>query len=60
MKYEVMWNVERPKQLHSKFYFIDFLGSPVVKTLPSNSGGVSLIPGWGTKIPHVTGCGQKG
>jgi len=24
----------------------------VVKTLPSNAGGMGLIPGWGTKIPH--------
>ena len=26
---------------------------PVVKTLPSNAGGVGLIPGLGTKIPHA-------
>ena len=32
----------------------DFPGSPVVKTLPSNAGGVGLIPGWGTEIPHVS------
>ena len=25
----------------------------MVKTLPSNSGGASLIPGQGTKIPHA-------
>ena len=25
----------------------------------SNSGGVSSIPGQGTKIPHATECGQK-
>ena len=30
-------------------------GSPVVKTLPSNAGGVGLIPGWGAKIPHALG-----
>ena len=29
----------------------DFLGSPVVKTLPSNAGGPGSIPGQGTKIP---------
>ena len=32
----------------------DFLGGPVVKTLPSDAGGLGLIPGWGTKIPHAT------
>ena len=30
----------------------DFPGGPVVKTLPSNAGGVGLIPGQGDKIPH--------
>ena len=30
----------------------DFPGSPVVKTLPSNAGTASLIPGQGAKIPH--------
>ena len=24
----------------------------MVKTLPSNAGGVGSIPGWGAKIPH--------
>ena len=28
----------------------DFLGGPVVKSEPSNAGGVGLIPGWGVKI----------
>ena len=27
----------------------------MVKTLPSNAGGVGLIPGLGTKIPHAVG-----
>ena len=31
----------------------DFPGSPVVKTVPSNAGGVGSIPGWGAKILHV-------
>ena len=31
----------------------DFSGSPVVKTLPSNAGTASLIPGQGAKIPHA-------
>ena len=25
----------------------------------SNAGGEGLIPGWGTKIPYATGCGQN-
>ena len=32
----------------------DFLGSPVVKTLPSNARGVGLIPGLGAKITHAS------
>ena len=32
----------------------DFPGSPVVKTSPSNAGGVSSIPGQETKIPHAS------
>ena len=31
----------------------DFPGDPVIKTSPSNAGGVDLIPGWGAKIPHA-------
>ena len=33
----------------------DFPGGPVVKTLPSNAGGVGSIPGWEAKIPHASG-----
>ena len=32
-----------------------FPGSPVVKTSPSNAGGVDSTPVWRTKIPHVSG-----
>ena len=32
---------------------------PVVKTPPSNAGGMGSIPGQGTKIPHALRCGQK-
>ena len=32
----------------------DFPGSPVVKTSPSNAGGMGLIPGQGAKIPHAS------
>ena len=37
----------------------DFLGSPVVETLPASAGAVGLIPGRGTKIPHASGCSQN-
>ena len=30
----------------------DFPGDPVVKTLSSDAGKMSLIPGLGSKIPH--------
>ena len=30
-----------------------FPGGPVVRTSPSNSEGVGLIPGWGAKISHA-------
>ena len=35
---------------------------PVVQWLRlyvSLAGGMHFIPGWGTNIPHVAGCGQK-
>ena len=32
----------------------DFPGRPVVKTSPSNAGGVGSIPGQGAKIPHTS------
>ena len=32
----------------------------MVKTWPSSAGGVSLIPGQETKIPHAMQHGQKG
>ena len=31
----------------------NFPGGPVVKTLPSNAGGMVSIPGPGAKIPHA-------
>ena len=34
---------------------LDFCGGPVVKNLPSNARDIGLIPGHGTKIPHVSG-----
>ena len=33
----------------------DFLGGPVVKNLPLNTGDASWIPGQGTKIPYAVG-----
>ena len=38
----------------------EFPGGPVVKTLPSNAGGASLIPGQGTKIPYASWPGKPG
>ena len=32
----------------------DFPGSSLVKTLPSNAGGVGSIAGGGAKIPHAS------
>ena len=32
----------------------DFPGCPVVKTSPSNAGGVGSIPGGVAKIPHAS------
>ena len=39
-----------------KKLFRDFLGGPLVKGLPWKGGDMSLIPGWGTKIPLVAAC----
>ena len=32
----------------------DLPGGPVIKTSPSNSEGVGLMPGQGAKIPHAS------
>ena len=32
-----------------------FPGGPVIKNSHSNTGDLSSIPGWGTKIPHAGG-----
>ena len=37
----------------------DFPCGPVVKTLSFQAGDMCSIPGWETKIPHATCCGQK-
>ena len=31
----------------------DFPGGPGIKNSPSKTGDVGLMPGWGTKIPHI-------
>ena len=35
-------------------FLLDFPDGPVVKTLPTNVGGVGLIPGHEAKIPHAS------
>ena len=30
-------------------------GGPVFKSPPSKAGGMGLVPGWGTKMPHALG-----
>ena len=42
---------KRPKQ--------DFPAVQCLRFCAPNSGGVSLIPGWGTKIPHSASCDLK-
>ena len=42
---------KRPKQ--------DFPAVQCLRFCAPNSGGVSLIPGWGTKIPQSASCDQK-
>ena len=32
----------------------DIPGGPVVKILPCNAKDTGSVPGWGTKIPHVS------
>ena len=39
--------------------FGDFPDRPVVKTLPSNAGGTSSIPGWGAEVPHASQSKQN-
>ena len=42
------WHFEKECRGH-------FPGGPVVKTSPSNAGGVGSIPGLGANIPHASG-----
>ena len=43
--------------VQEKFY--EFLSSSVIGTRPSSAESVLLIPGWGARIPHASGCGQN-
>ena len=60
--FQASGNQESVLHLHnfviSRKLYKDFPGGSVAKTPPSSAGGVGLIPGWGTKIPHPTGCSQ--
>ena len=48
--------LENPKRIDNyKGTKWELPGGPVVKTLPSNAGGVGLIPGWGDGIPQASG-----
>ena len=42
-------------RVQSKKHNRDFPSGPVVKNSLPNAGDMGLIPGGGTKIPHVTG-----
>ena len=42
-----------------KKHLRDVPGSPVIKTPLSNAEGMGSIPGWRSKAPHASGCGQK-
>ena len=46
------WHFEKECRGH-------FPGGPVVKTSPSNAGGVGSIPGLGANIPHASGQKNK-
>ena len=37
----------------------EFPSGPVFKTVASNAEDAGLIPGWRTKIPYATQCGQN-
>ena len=41
------------KKNYNKLKMWDFPGYPMGKTLPSNAGGMGLIPGQGAGIPHA-------
>ena len=51
------WRINKILQL--KMENRDFPGSLVVKIHASNGGGMGLVPGWGTQIPHATSYSQE-
>ena len=50
-----IYNINYKNTLCLKSIGQNFSGGPMVKNPPSNAGGIGLIPGQGTKIPHSTG-----
>ena len=48
-----------PLCLHLKYIHRTSLAVQWLRLHAANAGGVGLIPGWGTKIPHAALCGQK-
>ena len=46
--------LEAVVELRWRIHSWDFLGDPVVKNLPCNTGDSGLIPGQGTEVPHAT------
>ncbi len=38
---------------------MSFPSGSVVKSQPANAGGMGLIHGWGTKIPHAAWSSRK-
>ena len=46
------------KKIFTKCYPGDFPGIQWLSLHTFNAGGMSLIPGWGNKIPHAT-CPSK-
>ena len=46
LKYTLFKKSDGGENIMGKEHFWDFPGHPMVKTLPSNAGGVGLIPGW--------------
>ena len=47
------------KSIRFFFFKREFPGSPLVKTLDFQAGGMGSIPGWGTKIPHAVQNGKN-
>ena len=58
---DILYNMDEPWKHYAKWkksgmkgQMLDFPGSSVDKTSPSNAGVVGLIPGQGAKIPHAS------